>query len=68
MGQGARVRRPINVIAKEHGEQTRSQVEGDDRVRSDPAGQLRELANLKNEGILSDEEFAAAKAKLLSSM
>jgi hypothetical protein len=29
---------------------------------------LRELANLRNEGILSDEEFAAAKAKLLGEL
>jgi len=28
--------------------------------------QLRKLAELKDRGILSDEEFSAAKAKLLS--
>ena len=32
------------------------------------ADRLRELANLHNEGILSDEEFAGAKAKLLGGL
>ena len=37
-----------------------------------PAGpssidQLKELAELKNQGILTDEEFAAQKAKILNS-
>jgi hypothetical protein len=31
----------------------------------DLAAQLEQLGNLKTQGILSDEEFAAAKAKLL---
>jgi Short C-terminal domain len=31
----------------------------------DPMDKLRDLAQLKNEGILTDEEFAAAKAKIL---
>ena len=31
----------------------------------DVAGQLQELAGLHDSGVLSDEEFAAAKAKLL---
>ncbi len=31
----------------------------------DLAAQLQQLANLKAQGILSDEEFAAAKAKLI---
>lgn len=29
--------------------------------------QLKELADLKNQGILTDEEFAAQKAKILNS-
>jgi hypothetical protein len=33
----------------------------------DLADQLRKLATLRDEGILSDEEFAAQKAKLLGS-
>jgi succinate dehydrogenase/fumarate reductase flavoprotein subunit len=32
---------------------------------ADLATQLQELANLKASGVLSDEEFAAAKAKLI---
>ena len=34
---------------------------------SDAVEQLRELAELKKEGILTDEEFAAQKAKILGS-
>ena len=33
----------------------------------DVAGQLKELAALKDQGILTEEEFAAQKAKLLGS-
>ena len=33
---------------------------------SDLTSKLKELAELKSAGVLSDEEFAAAKAKLLS--
>ena len=33
----------------------------------DPIAQLKELAELKNQGILTEEEFAAQKAKILSS-
>jgi hypothetical protein len=32
----------------------------------DMAEQLRDLADLKNQGILTDEEFAAQKAKILA--
>jgi putative oligomerization/nucleic acid binding protein len=31
----------------------------------DPIAQLRELAKLRDDGILTDEEFAAQKAKIL---
>ena len=31
----------------------------------DPIAQLRELAKLRDDGILTDEEFAAEKAKIL---
>jgi Short C-terminal domain len=34
---------------------------------ADPIEQLKELAELKNQGILTDEEFAAQKAKILGS-
>jgi hypothetical protein len=33
---------------------------------ADPMQQLKELAELKNQGILTEEEFAAQKAKILS--
>jgi hypothetical protein len=33
----------------------------------DPVTQLRELASLRDDGILSDEEFEAQKRKLLNS-
>ena len=33
----------------------------------DPIAQLKELAALKQQGILTDEEFAAQKAKILAS-
>jgi Short C-terminal domain len=32
----------------------------------DPIAQLKELAELKNQGILTEDEFAAQKAKLLA--
>lgn len=32
----------------------------------DPIAQLKELAELKNQGILTEEEFAAQKAKILA--
>ena len=35
--------------------------------QDDLAGKLQQLAELHNTGVLSDEEFAAAKAKLLAS-
>jgi hypothetical protein len=34
---------------------------------ADPIEQLKELAELKNQGILTEEEFAAQKAKILNS-
>jgi hypothetical protein len=33
----------------------------------DPIAQLKELAELKNQGILTEEEFTAQKAKILAS-
>jgi hypothetical protein len=32
----------------------------------DPIAQLKELAELKNQGILTEDEFAAEKAKILA--
>jgi Short C-terminal domain len=34
---------------------------------ADPIEQLKQLAELKNQGILTEEEFAAQKAKILGS-
>ena len=34
---------------------------------ADPIQQLKDLADLKNQGILTEEEFAAQKAKILAS-
>ncbi len=34
---------------------------------ADPIQQLKDLADLKNQGILTEEEFAAQKAKILGS-
>jgi hypothetical protein len=38
----------------------------DTAPEADPMAQLRELAQLHDEGVLTDEEFAAQKAKILS--
>jgi Short C-terminal domain len=38
-----------------------------DAASSGIAGQLKQLADLKQSGVLSDEEFEAAKQKLLAS-
>jgi len=34
---------------------------------ADPVTQLKELAELRDQGVLTDEEFAAQKAKILGS-
>jgi len=34
----------------------------------DPVARIRKLGELKDQGLLSDEEFAAAKAKILESI
>ena len=34
---------------------------------ADPIAQLKDLADLKNQGVLTEEEFAAQKAKILGS-
>jgi hypothetical protein len=35
------------------------------QAAADPVQQLKELAELKNQGVLTEEEFAAQKAKIL---
>lgn len=42
-----------------------SSSESSSRVQKDITAELEKLASLKEKGILSDEEFAAQKAKLL---
>ena len=37
-------------------------------VRSDPAEQLTKLAALRSNGVVTEEEFAAQKAKILGAM
>jgi hypothetical protein len=37
-------------------------------AQSDPADQLAKLAALHEQGVLTDEEFRAAKAKVLAAM
>ena len=39
----------------------------DEAPQPDLTGQLQQLADLHSQGILSDDEFASAKAKLLGS-
>ena len=45
-----------------------SSSESSSRVQKDITAELEKLASLKEKGILSDEEFAAQKAKILSMM
>ena len=40
-------------------------VQGGDTAPASPADQLSQLADLHQQGALTDEEFAAAKAKIL---
>ena len=40
-------------------------AQGADQPASDPNAELQNLANLHTQGVLTDEEFAAAKAKIL---
>jgi hypothetical protein len=47
-------------------QQSQSSSEPYESPEPDPLAQLRELADLKNEGVLTDEEFAAQKAKILN--
>ena len=42
------------------------QREHDERARTEPAAQLEQLGKLHADGVLTDEEFAAAKARLLA--
>ena len=43
----------------------RQAAAGPPAVPADPIAQLKELAALKEQGVLTDEEFAAQKARIL---
>lgn len=53
------------IIEGSRGAAAQAQARGRPRP-ADVAGQLRELAKLRDDGILTEEEFAAQKAKLLA--
>jgi hypothetical protein len=45
--------------------QQQSEAQQPAQPASDPNAELQNLANLHTQGVLTDEEFAAAKAKIL---
>ena len=47
------------------GQQAMAQQQQAPQPASDPNAELQNLANLHTQGVLTDEEFAAAKAKIL---
>ena len=47
------------------GQQAMAQQQQAAEPASDPNAELQNLANLHTQGVLTDEEFAAAKAKIL---
>jgi hypothetical protein len=47
------------------GQQAMAQQQQAAQPASDPNAELQNLANLHAQGVLTDEEFAAAKAKIL---
>jgi hypothetical protein len=47
------------------GQQAMAQQQQPAQPASDPNAELQNLANLHTQGVLTDEEFAAAKAKIL---
>jgi len=46
-------------------QQAEQQPPAQQQPAQDPVARLRELAELKQQGVLTDEEFAAMKAKLI---
>ena len=67
-------RRQANRWAQQDTEQSTQQQQYAPQPQSaqpaaapDPVAQLKELAELKNQGILTDAEFDAQKAKILAS-
>ena len=67
-------RRQANRWAQQDTEQSTQQQQYAPQAQSaqpavapDPVAQLKDLAELKNQGILTDAEFEAQKAKILAS-
>jgi Phospholipase_D-nuclease N-terminal/Short C-terminal domain len=52
--------------AKAHDDAVRAYVRETAGTQPDPAAQIEQLAALRDRGVLSDDEFAAGKAKALS--
>jgi membrane protease subunit (stomatin/prohibitin family) len=50
---------------QEDAQQYEQQASPPEPEEEDASAQLQNLANLHNQGVLTDEEFAAAKAKIL---
>jgi membrane protease subunit (stomatin/prohibitin family) len=50
---------------QEDAQQYEQQAPPPEPEEEDASAQLQNLANLHNQGVLTDEEFAAAKAKIL---
>jgi len=58
-------RRQAARYAQEDEEQYAQQAPPPEAAEEDETAQLQELAALHTQGVLTDEEFAAAKAKIL---
>jgi hypothetical protein len=55
----------LNIDAEEMSDEEWAQVEADDAKDEDYIGQLERLSELRDKGIITDEEFEAKKAQLL---
>ena len=58
-------RRQMAMYGDQGGEEYSAEPEPEASAEPDPTEQLERLAKLHEEGALTDEEFAAQKAKLL---
>ena len=52
--------------AQEEQQQQQEQMAAPPPAQEDPMAKLKELAQLHESGVLTDEEFSAAKAKILN--
>jgi len=52
--------------AQEEQQQQQQQMAAPPPAQEDPMAKLKELAQLHESGVLTDEEFSAAKAKILN--